>query len=159
MECKIYTRCEVKNTMVLETEFPDIEICLLEKLSAILGLLITNAADLEELSHWGVKPTCVATLVAQGFSEDEIDWIISPRRLLRCQTFHEMLNPEESRRLIQMARLFCLAVIVRDNATNALAWLRLPCYSYGGLSPMDLAKSNSGAYHVELLLRQLHSVP
>lgn len=140
--------------MVLDTEVPDLDLCLLEKLTGILDLPVKNAAALEQVAQRGLRTATVHRLVARGFSQAEIDWIISPHKLLQAR--QASLDAEESQRLLQVTRLFCLASIVRGDEHKALSWLRKPCHSYGGLSPMDLAKSTSGAYHVELLLRQLY---
>lgn len=68
-------------------------------------------------------------------------------------------DPDESDRILRVARLFTHAVRALDGRENARKWLREPARALGGERPLAFADTEPGAREVErLLLRLEHGV-
>lgn len=68
-------------------------------------------------------------------------------------------DPDESERIVRIARLAARAVDVMEGPENARKWLQEPSRALGGESPLRFASVEPGAREVErLLLRLEHGV-
>lgn len=65
------------------------------------------------------------------------------------------LGPEESGRVLRLARLTGRAVEVLESKENARAWLSSPQMGLGGAVPLDYAETEIGAREVEDLLGRI----
>jgi putative toxin-antitoxin system antitoxin component (TIGR02293 family) len=65
------------------------------------------------------------------------------------------LEPEESGRVLRLARLTGRAVEVLESKDNARAWLSSPQMGLGGAVPLDYAETEIGAREVEDLLGRI----
>lgn len=90
------------------------------------------------------------------FTKDEIHHFVIPARTLRHrQQKKERLSVEESDRLVRMTRIQALAEDVLGDADKAQRWLRQPLGELGGVAPLDLAQTESGARVVEQVLAKI----
>jgi putative toxin-antitoxin system antitoxin component (TIGR02293 family) len=79
-----------------------------------------------------------------------------PRRTLTRRKEQGKLEPQESDRLLRFARVFGRALeLFEGNVDAARAWLTARHPALGGLSPLDLAKTDVGANEVENLIGRL----
>lgn len=65
------------------------------------------------------------------------------------------LDPATSDRVVRLARIFALALMVLENRSNAVAWLREPSDALGGRSPLSAMVSDPGAEKVSNMLYQM----
>lgn len=84
---------------------------------------------------------------------------ISSRTLSRRRT-ERRLRPDESDRLLRLARVFDLTVsLFEGDKQAAQAWLTRPNPALGGKPPLDLSRTEVGAREVEnLVFRLEHGV-
>ncbi len=79
-----------------------------------------------------------------------------PLRTLQRRKDEERLRPDESDRLVRLARLFGEALrLFEGDAPAARAWLESPLAALGGTTPLDLAQTEPGAGEVETLIGRL----
>ena len=62
---------------------------------------------------------------------------------------------DESDHIMRFARLWALAIDVFENAEGARSWLKQPAFGLGGKIPLEVAKTETGAHEVELLLKRI----
>ncbi len=66
----------------------------------------------------------------------------------------------ESDHIMRFARLWSLALDVFENEVGARDWLKAPAFGLGGKTPLQVAKTETGAREVELLLQRIdYGVP
>lgn len=65
-------------------------------------------------------------------------------RTMRRYTSESVLNPEQSERLIELARLFAHGVDVFGSAERFRRWMSGPVFSLGGQQPIDLMDTSIG---------------
>jgi putative toxin-antitoxin system antitoxin component (TIGR02293 family) len=81
--------------------------------------------------------------------------VITPRTLARRKE-QGRLEPEESDRLLRVARVFAKALDLFDgDGDQARTWLSLPQRALGGVPPLVLARTDLGARGVEALADRL----
>jgi len=68
---------------------------------------------------------------------------------------HERFKPDESDRLLRIARLLFKAFKYTGNLNDAREWLNSPKRSLGNKTPLEFADSSLGAQEVENLLGRL----
>jgi putative toxin-antitoxin system antitoxin component (TIGR02293 family) len=91
--------------------------------------------------------------VSQEFLSQTIS--IPPRTVMRRQAAKERFKPDESERILRLARIFLRAEQVLESADRAKAWMLAKNRALGGMSPLDFAKSEPGAREVENVLGRL----
>jgi putative toxin-antitoxin system antitoxin component (TIGR02293 family) len=92
-----------------------------------------------------------------GFTLDQLlDLVqIAPRTFMRRKA-QGRLSSSESDRLVRVARVFARALYFFDgDAAAATEWLTEAQYSFGGIPPVDLMRTEVGALEVERLIGQL----
>ena len=66
------------------------------------------------------------------------------------------MQPDESDRLVRLARVFSRAIeLYGGDSEGAQAWLMRPNRALGGASPFEMAKTEVGAGEVERLISQI----
>jgi putative toxin-antitoxin system antitoxin component (TIGR02293 family) len=66
------------------------------------------------------------------------------------------LDPEESDRLLRVARVFAKALeLFEGDASAARSWLHTPAKALGGERPIDLARTDPGSREVEALVDRI----
>jgi putative toxin-antitoxin system antitoxin component (TIGR02293 family) len=83
----------------------------------------------------------------------ELDQIVLPRKTLANRRRIGNLTPEQSDRLIRVARVLAAAEKTFGNQEKAGAWLRRPTRALGGECPLLLLDTDEGAREVTALLR------
>lgn len=95
-----------------------------------------------------------------GVSTSELTDVVglSPSTLTRRRRRGDF-DPDESERLLRLARIAARAVEVMDGIDAARAWLKQPLRALGGAVPLRYADTEPGAREVErVLLRLEHGV-
>jgi putative toxin-antitoxin system antitoxin component (TIGR02293 family) len=84
-----------------------------------------------------------------------------PARTLARRREEGRLDPDESDRLLRVARVFGRALeLFEGDPTAARRWLSAPQPALGGMIPLELAKTDVGAREVEQLVGRLeHGIP
>jgi putative toxin-antitoxin system antitoxin component (TIGR02293 family) len=124
----------------------------------LLGLSTWDAAGLHERVQAGLSYAALERLrrvldvPLSRFAE--LIWI-APRTVARRREAGR-LRPEESDRLLRMARVTGLALqLFEGDLAEARRWLLSPQPALGGESPADLARTEVGAREVEHLIGRL----
>ena len=80
---------------------------------------------------------------------------ITPRTLTRRRK-EKRLSPEESDRLVSVSRLLANALeLFEGNREATLRWFTFPNRALGGLSPIEVAATETGSREVENLIGRL----
>jgi putative toxin-antitoxin system antitoxin component (TIGR02293 family) len=84
-----------------------------------------------------------------------------PARTLARRKQHGKLDPDESDRLVRVARVFGRALeLFEGDVSVARDWLSTSQIALGGRAPLELAKTDVGAREVENLVGRLeHGIP
>jgi putative toxin-antitoxin system antitoxin component (TIGR02293 family) len=91
-----------------------------------------------------------------GFSKQEIERFIIPGRTLRHRkSKKEHLSTEESDRGVRLARIQALAEDIFGDTAKASRWLREPLGILDDKSPLELARTESGARLIEQILAKI----
>lgn len=125
---------------------------------ARLGLKITSMPTLHREIERGIPFTAVRRMqecYAFSFAEIAEALRVSPRTLERRKE-EGRLDPLESDRALRLSRVYTKAVeLYEGNQEEALAWLKRKNRALGGMVPVDLIKTETGALQVEHLIGRL----
>ena len=122
----------------------------------VLGADVSSEADLARLVDRGIRPTVLNYVLRAGFSKQEIERLIIPARTLRHRKAkRELLSTEESDRIVRLARIQALAEDVFGDTAKANRWLRDGLGILDGKSPLDVARTESGARLIEQILAKI----
>jgi putative toxin-antitoxin system antitoxin component (TIGR02293 family) len=124
----------------------------------LLGLRSMHLRDLLRLIARGLPFDSIERLQKNvGFDIDSLAALIQiPRRTLTRRRSEGRFAPEESDRLVAAARLLSKALdLFEGNAEAARGWLLAPQPVLAGASPLDIAKTETGAREVEILIDRL----
>ncbi len=117
---------------------------------------VFSDADLARVVQRGVPLKVLTHVLRAGFSQQEIHNFIIPARTLRHRkSKKEPLTVEESDRVVRLARIQALAEEVFGDAPKANRWLRERLRLLDNKSPLDVARTESGARLVEQLLAKI----
>jgi putative toxin-antitoxin system antitoxin component (TIGR02293 family) len=95
-------------------------------------------------------------LEERGYSEEEIEALVVPRRTLaRRRAAKEPLTVEETDKALRLERIAVLAERVFGDAAKARRWLRKPKNSLEGETPLAFLASEAGARRVEEMLQRI----
>jgi len=122
-----------------------------------------NAAagmELARLVRRGLPIGAVQFVLDSGvLSPAELDRIVLPRKTLANRRRLGTLTPEQSGRLVRVARVIAAAEETFGSREKAGTWLRRPPTALAGESPLDLLDTDEGAREVETLLgRVAHGI-
>jgi putative toxin-antitoxin system antitoxin component (TIGR02293 family) len=94
---------------------------------------------------------------ALGLSLDAIASLVGiPPRTLARRKLEGRLRPEESERVLRIARVFDLAAaLFEQDLASANIWLHEPKKALGGEAPLTFARTEVGAREVEHLIGRL----
>ena len=91
-----------------------------------------------------------------GVSDSRLAQVIGvAERTLRRRREAGRLKPDESERLLRLARLFERAREVLGTPERAQIWMKEPLPALGGRSPLDYADTEPGAREVERVLGRI----
>jgi putative toxin-antitoxin system antitoxin component (TIGR02293 family) len=122
-----------------------------------------NAAagmELARLVRRGLPFGAVQFVLDSGvLSPAELDRIVLPRKTLANRRRLGTLTPEQSGRLVRVARVIAAAEETFGSREKAGTWLRRKTTALAGESPLDLLDTDEGAREVETLLgRVAHGI-
>lgn len=104
----------------------------------------------------GLPVAALDVLVAGNIlSAAEVDRILVPRRTLEHRRASGRLTPEQSDRLVRVARVIALAEDTFGDPARAAEWLRRKTTALGGEAPLDLLDTEVGAREVGVLLGRI----
>ncbi len=95
-----------------------------------------------------------------GVSDNFLSQIVNiPKRTLTRRKQQGRLNPQESEKVLRIARLYDKALEVFEDEQAAEKWLKSPARGLGEVIPLIYAKTELGAQEVEkLLIRIEHGI-
>lgn len=130
---------------------------------ALLGLRTFETAKLleritEGLSFSAWERLLKATALPRDLASSAVQ--ITPRTLARRKT-EGRLHPDESDRLIRLARIFSEALVLFEgDAEAARRWLISPQPALGSVTPLEYSTTEVGSREVEALIGRLeHGIP
>ena len=125
---------------------------------ALLGLRTYDTARLVKRLGEGLPFTAFERLGRSlDLTAKELAWLIqiSPRTLARRKE-QGRLRPDESDRLVRVARVFGRAIdLFEGDAVAARRWLATDNTALGGVSPLQMARSEVGAREIDALTGRL----
>ncbi len=123
---------------------------------ALFGGKVGSALDLVRLLRRGLPVGAVQSLLDSGrLSAAELDSIVLPRKTLAHRRKLGTLTPEQSDRLVRVARILALAEETFGNPDKAGVWLRRPTALLGGEAPLQWLDTDEGARAVENVLGRI----
>jgi len=116
----------------------------------------TGPLALMQLVRRGLPVGAVQALLDSGrLSLAELDRVVLPRKTLAHRRKLGLLTPEQSDRLMRLARLLVAAEETFGSQEKAGIWLRRPTDALDGETPLDLLDTDEGAREVETLLGRI----
>ena len=113
-------------------------------------------ADIIPLIRRGLPVSAIEFILDSGrLTLAELDRIVLPRKTLMHRRKLGALTPEQSDRLVRVARLIAAAEETFGSPDKAHAWLRRPTTALAGEKPLDLLDTDEGARRVETLLGRI----
>ncbi|OYV34749.1 MAG: toxin-antitoxin system antitoxin component family protein [Acidocella sp. 20-61-6] len=104
----------------------------------------------------GLAVNAVDHLIATGsISANELYTLVVPRKTLANRRKLGRLTPEQSDRLVRVARVFAEAEATFASSHKAHDWLRRPTAALGGEAPLTLLDTDEGARLVRALLGRI----
>ena len=124
--------------------------------AAVIGGEAGPGINLVNLIRRGLPVGAVQFILDSGrLTLAEIDQIVLPRKTLANRRKLGSLTPEQSDRLVRVARVLAAAEETFGSQEKAGAWLRRPTRVLGGASPLNLLDTDEGAREVETLLGRI----
>lgn len=123
---------------------------------AVLGEEARLGADIIRLIRRGLPVASIQFILDSGrLSLAELDRIVLPRKTLANRRKLGSLTPEQSDRLVRVARLIAAAEETFGSLDKANRWLRRETTALDGERPIDLLDTDEGARRVETLLGRI----
>ena len=94
-------------------------------------------------------------LVDSGFARREVEWIVPSRTLSHRRRNGRPLTANETGCFLRTVKIWAMARAVFGDSERALVWLRKPRRSFGGISAMELLRTEAGGQVVEETLAGL----
>jgi putative toxin-antitoxin system antitoxin component (TIGR02293 family) len=126
--------------------------------TGVLGFETADTKSLVQRLDAGFPFRVVVRLQqALGMSLDALAPLVGiPARTLARRKLEGRLRPEESERVLRIARVFDLAAaLFEHDLASANIWLREPKKALGGEAPLQFARTEVGAREVEHLIGRL----
>jgi putative toxin-antitoxin system antitoxin component (TIGR02293 family) len=124
--------------------------------AAVVGGPLEAGIDLVRLIRRGLPVGTVQFILDSGrLTLAELDRVVLPRKTLAHRRKLGTLTPEQSDRLVRVARVLADAEETFGSREKAAAWLRCPSAALGGEHPLQLLDTDEGAREVEALLGRI----
>jgi putative toxin-antitoxin system antitoxin component (TIGR02293 family) len=115
-----------------------------------------GGSDIVRLVRDGFPVAAVQFVLDSGrLTLAELDRVVLPRKTLAHRRKLGTLTPEQSDRLLRVARLLAMAEETFGSQARAGIWLRRPTTALAGERPLDLLDTDEGARQVETLLGRI----
>lgn len=122
----------------------------------VLGRIIHHSLDLVKAVRDGLPVGTVQHMLDTGrLTAGEVDRIVLPRKTLANRRKAGSLTPEQSDRLLRVARIMAFAEETFGSQPKAAAWLRRPTSVLDNERPLELLDTDEGAREVETLLGRI----
>jgi putative toxin-antitoxin system antitoxin component (TIGR02293 family) len=123
---------------------------------AALGEEIASEADLARVVAGRIPLRALTYFTRSGFSEQEVaEYVIPPRTRRHRKVRREPLTVDESDRLVRLTRIQTMAEDVFADRDKANRWLRQSLGILDGRSPLEVARTDSGARLIEQILAKI----
>ena len=123
---------------------------------AVVGGNVTAGMDLVKLVRRGLPVGAVEFVLDTGrLTLAELDRVVLPRKTLANRRKLGTLTPEQSDRLVRVARVLAAAEETFGSLEKAGVWLRRPTAALAGEIPLQLLDTDEGAREVETLLGRI----
>jgi len=124
--------------------------------AVVVGGNVAPGIDLVRLIRRGLPVSAVQFVLDSGrLTLAELDHIVLPRKTLANRRKLGTLTPEQSDRLVRVARVLAAAEETFGNREKAGTWLRRPTTALDGERPLQLLDTDEGAREVETLLGRI----
>lgn len=124
--------------------------------AAVVGGNVAGGVGLARLVRRGLPVGAVQFVLDSGvLSPAELDRIVLPRKTLANRRKLGTLTPEQSDRLVRVARVIAAAEETFGSREKAGTWLRRRTTALAGESPLELLDTDEGAREVEILLGRI----
>ena len=116
-----------------------------------LGRTIVTRRGLMDAVRAGLPYPSLDSLVGLlGVSRQQLlRWLALPERTIARRSSGQRLRPDESDRLMRVARLLALGGTIFGSTESAAAWMRTPNRALGGEIPLSLLDTDLGCREVE----------
>ena len=122
----------------------------------VFGQPVASHLDIARAVRGGLHVEAIDYLIDRHLvTAAEIDRIIVPRKTLADRRRKGSLTPEQSDRVIRVARIISDALETFGSQEKALTWLRRGCAPLQGDAPLDLLDTEEGAREVEHLIGRI----
>jgi putative toxin-antitoxin system antitoxin component (TIGR02293 family) len=122
----------------------------------VVGGDVGTGMDLVRIVRRGLPVGAVQFVLDSGrLSLAELDRIVLPRKTLTNRRKLGTLTPEQSDRLVRVARVLAVAEETFGSREKAAVWLRRPTTVLGGEYPLQVLDTDGGAREVETLLGRI----
>jgi putative toxin-antitoxin system antitoxin component (TIGR02293 family) len=122
----------------------------------VLGRKVRSEADLAHAVARRLPLVALKGLARAGFGEQEIERFVIPQRTRRHRAEKKQpLTVEESDRAVRLVRVQTIAEETFGSKEKAGAWLRRPLAELGSVTPLDVARTESGARVIETVLAKI----
>jgi putative toxin-antitoxin system antitoxin component (TIGR02293 family) len=124
--------------------------------AVVVGSNVAAGVDLIRLVRRGLPVGAVQLVLDSGFlTPAELNRIVLPRKTLANRRKLGTLTPEQSDRLVRVARVIAAAEETFGTREKAGTWLRRPTTPLAGECPLELLDTDEGAREVETLLGRI----
>jgi len=121
----------------------------------LLGIRASNLNELLRAIARGIPYDAIEAL-QRAIGVDVGEMIQVPPRTLRRRRNEGRFTPEESDRLVTAARVISRVLdLFQGDAQAARTWLADPAVAFGGATPLEVARSETGAREVENLIGRI----
>jgi putative toxin-antitoxin system antitoxin component (TIGR02293 family) len=122
----------------------------------VVGRPVTCDLDIARLIRDGLPVDVVDRLVGdKTVTPNEVSRIIIAAKAMSERRRKGGLTPEQSGKVIRVARVFAEALETFGSRDKALTWMRRGCAVLDGKAPIDLLDTDEGAGLVESLLGRI----
>ena len=124
--------------------------------AAVIGESPSAGVDLVKVVRLGLPVGAVQFVLDSGvLTPAELDRIVLRRKTLANRRRLGTLTPEQSDRLVRVARVIAVAEETFGSREKAGTWLRRSTSALAGETPLDLLDTDEGARAVETLLGRI----
>jgi putative toxin-antitoxin system antitoxin component (TIGR02293 family) len=124
--------------------------------SAVIGGELDPGLAAVQLIRRGLPVEAVQFMIDSGrLTLAELDQVVLPRKTLANRRRLGTLTPEQSDRLVRVARVLAASEATFGTRDKAGTWLRRPTAALGGERPLDLLDTEEGAREVSVLLGRI----
>jgi putative toxin-antitoxin system antitoxin component (TIGR02293 family) len=124
----------------------------------LLGIARFDLPGIIEKIEEGLPSTAFERFAKNsGFTPEQLARLLQiPRRTLARRRAAGRFTPDESDRLVRAARIYAKALLFfGGNAVEATRWLNTVRRALGGVTPLEMARTEIGAQEVEDLIGRL----